>query len=307
MNQAQWAAYKSALKTLDAGPRKIEKAREEYRAASEYMQQHKRTYSEAAQERYYETARAKRDTAIKGEVAKIAKALETVREYRNFPNEKIDLSSTKLMNAITVTRVVGKKMRPDEQLGIAEQFRGEPAALHFLADLYRQNGLYYADYVDSMAAPVSDEAIQNLEYCLGSYEMLGKWPFDEKCYWTQHEFAEAATRLGFDVADGKDVYVEALKDARKGKSPEEQRIISEAIIQIQRGNEYGMSDAQKATIFNGVTDKLQALVNKAEAAEITRQAATQESLDAIRAAANGPGDAQQNDGDAGEGGANYGS
>lgn len=285
MDKSQWAAFKSAVKTLDAAPRRIAQARAEYAEADKYMQEHKRIYSEVGQQNYYKTAQTKRDTAIKGEVAKIAKALETVREYRTFPNEAIDLNSTKLMNAISVMNVMGKKLRPDEQLSIAEQFRGEPAALHFLADLYRQNGLYYADHVDAMAKPIPEDAIENLEYCVGAYEGLGKWPFDDKCYWTQNAFAEAASRYGFDVNDGKDVYIEALKAARNGKSPEEQRIISEAIIQIQRGNEYGMSDAQKATLFDGVTEKLEALANDTEAREISRQATTQEALDTIRATA----------------------
>jgi len=283
MNQAQWTAFKAAIKTLDAGPKKIAQARAEYDEADRYMREHKRIYSEVGQQNYYKTVQAKRDTTIKAEIGKIAKALETVREYRTFPGEAIDLNSTRLMNAISVMNVLGKKLRPDEQLSIAEQFRGQPAALHFLADLYRQNGLYYADHVDAMAKPVSQEALDNLDYCVGAYEMLGQWPFDEKCYWTQHEFEEAASRYGFDVADGRDAYVEALKAARKGKSPEEQRVISDAIIQIQRGNEYGMDDSQKATLFNGVTEKLELLAHNTEQREIYQQAKTQQTVDAIRA------------------------
>ena len=282
MDKSQWAAFKSALKTLDAGPKKIAQARAEYAEADRYMQEHKRIYSQVGQDNYYKTAQAKRDTAIKGEVAKIAKALETVREYRTFPGEAIDLSSTKLMNAISVMNVVGKKLRPDEQLSIAEQFRGEPAALHFLADLYRQNGLYYADYVDAMAKPISQDALENLEYCVGAYEGLGKWPFEDKCYWTQNAFAEAASRYGFDVADGKDAYVEALKSARAGQTPEAQRILSGAIAQIQNGREY-LTDSQKAEIFNDASAKVKALADDAEAREISRQAATQEAIDLARA------------------------
>lgn len=280
MNQAQWAAYKSALKTLDAGPKKIAQARAEYEEADRYMREHKRIYSEVGQQNYYKTARAKRDTTIKTEVGKIGKALETVREYRTFPGEAIDLNSTRLMNAISVMNVLGKKLRPDEQLSIAEQFRGQPAALHFLADLYRQNGLYYADHVDAMAKPVSQEALDNLDYCVGAYEMLGQWPFDEKCYWTQHEFEEAASRYGFDVADGRDAYVEALKAAREGKSVEEQRILSSAITQIQNGREH-LTDAQKAEIFNDATAKAKAVVENAEAREINKQAVTQGLMDVI--------------------------
>lgn len=279
MNKAEWIAFRSALKTLDAGPKKIEATCKEYRAADEYMQQHKRTYSEIGQQRYYEAAQAKRDTVINGEVSKIAKALETVREYRTFPGEAIDLSSTKLMNAISVMSVVGRKMRPDEQLSIAEQFRGEPAALHFLADLYRQNGLYYADHVDAMAKPVSQEALDNMQYAVDSYEQLGKWP-EDKIYWTKGEFSEAASRYGFDVADGKDAYIEALKAAREGKSVEEQRILSSAITQIQNGREH-LTDAQKAEIFNDATAKAKAVVENAEAREINKQAVTQGLIDVI--------------------------
>jgi len=284
MNKAEWTAFRAAVKTLDAGPKKIAAARAEYAEADKYMQEHKRIYSQIAQENYYKTAQAKRDTAIKGEVAKIAKALETVREYRTFPGEAIDLSSTKLMNALTVINTMGKKLRPDEQLSIAQQFVGEPAALHFLGELYRKNGLFYADHLDAMAKPISETAIENLEYCVGAYEGLGKWPFEDRCYWTANEFAQAATRYGFDVADGKDVYVEALKDARAGQTPEAQRILSGAIAQIQNGREY-LTDAQKAEIFNDASAKVKALADDAEAAEISRQATTQEALDTIRATA----------------------
>ena len=279
MDKLQKASFRSALKTLDAGPRKIAQARAEYAEADKYMQEHKRTYSEIGQESFYKNARSKRDSIIKGEVDKIRKALETVREYRTFPGEAIDLSSTKLMNAISVMSVVGKKLRPDEQLSIAEQFRGEPAALHFLADLYRQNGLYYADYVDSMAKPISQEALDNMQYAVDSYEQLGKWP-EDKIFWTKDAFAEAATRYGFDVADGKDAYVEALKDARAGKSVEEQRILSGAISEILKGQEY-LTDAQKAEIFNDATAKAKAVVENAEAREINKQAVTQGLMDVI--------------------------
>ena len=52
MNQAQWTAYKSALKTLDAGPKKIAQARAEYDAADRYMREHKRIYSQVGQDNY---------------------------------------------------------------------------------------------------------------------------------------------------------------------------------------------------------------------------------------------------------------
>lgn len=283
MNKAEWAAFRSALKTLDAGPKKIAQARAEYAEADKYMQEHKRIYSEVGQENYYKTARAKRDTAIKGEVAKIGKALETVREYRTFPNEKIDLSDAKLQAALNIVNLMGRKLPHAQQISIIQDFQGRPAELNFIADVFDSQKLYYGNYARELAKPVSEEALSNLEYCVGAYEGLNKWPFDEKCYWTQNAFAEAASRFGFDVADGKDAYVEALKAARANKSPEEQRIISEAIIQIQRGNEYGMSDAQKATLFDGVTEKLELLAHNTEQREIYQQAKTQQTVDAIRA------------------------
>lgn len=293
MNKQQWASFKSAIKTLDEGPKRIEKARAEYADTCAYMKDPavKRTFSEVAQQKYFDRARDKRDSIVKSEVSKIAQALETVREYRTFPGEAIDLSSTKLMNALTVINTMGKKLRPDEQLSIAEQFRGEPAALHFLGELYRQSGLYYGDFVDSMAAPIPETALENLQYCVDSYEGLGKWPFEDKCYWTRNAFAEAASRYGFDVTTGADAYIEALKSAREGQTPEAQRILSGAIIQIQQGNEIGMTDAQKAEIFNDASAKVKALADATEAREISRQATTQSALDAIQARADA-GDAE---------------
>ena len=283
MNQAQWAAYKSALKTLDAGPKKIAQAREEYRAADKYMQEHKRVYSQAGQDNYYKTAQAKRDNIIKAEVGKIGKALEVARELRNFPDEKIDLSDAKLQAALNIVNLMGHKLPHAQQISIIQDFQGRPAELNFLADVFDSQKLYYGNYARELAKPISEEALNNLDYCCGAYEMLGKWPFDEKCVWTKDAFAEAATRYGFNMTDTKDPYIEALKNARKGKSPEEQRVISEAIIEIQRGNEYGMDDSQKATLFNGVNDKLELLAHNTEQREIYQQAKTQQTIDAIRA------------------------
>lgn len=283
MDKSQWAAFRSALKTLDAGPKKIAQAREEYSAADAYMRDpaNSRRYSDIGKENYYKTAKTKRDTVIKGEVAKIAKALETVREYRTFPNESINLGDSKLQAALNIINLMGSKLPHAQQISIIQDFQGRPAELNFLADVFDSQKLYYGNYARELAKPVSEEAISNLEYCVGAYEGLGKWPFDNKCYWTRNAFAEAASLYGFDVADGKDAYVEALKAAREGKSVEEQRVISEAIIKIQRGNEYGMDDSQKATIFDGVTEKLEALSNDKEAREIQRQAVTQGLMDVI--------------------------
>lgn len=281
MDKSEWTALKSALKTLDAGPKKIAQARAEYAEADRFMRDpvNSRRYSEIGKENFYKTAQAQRDTVIKGEVAKITKALEVAREYRAYPRESIDLSSVKLMNALTVINMLKGKMRPDEQLSIAEQFRGDPAALRFLSDVYKQNGLYYAPYLADMARPIGTEELDNLQYCCDSYEQLGTWP-EEKLTWTQHAFEEAADRLGFNMTDGRDAYVEALKAARQGQPPEVQRILSDAIIQIQRGAEY-MTDEQKAQLFNDATAKINALADEKEAAEITRQANTQEALDLI--------------------------
>lgn len=283
MDKLQWAQLKSAVKALDAGPKKIAKAREEFDAADRYMQEHKRVYSEVGQQRYYEAAKTKRDNAIDAEVAKMQKAIETVRSFHGYPGEAIDLSSTKLMNALTVVNTLGKKLRPDEQLSIAEQFRGSPAELHFLADIYRQRGYYFADYVDSMAAPIDKTALENIEYACNSWEGLHKWP-EDRLYWTQTAFADAAARLGFD-AEETDPYVTALKAARDGQAPDAQRVLSNAIYQIEHAPESGLTDADKVQLFNDATAKAEALVKGAEAQEITRQATTQQALDAIREAA----------------------
>ena len=280
MNLAQWTSYKSALKTLDAGPKKIAQAREEYRAADKYMQEHKRVYSQAGQDNYYKTAQAKRDNIIKAEVGKIGKALEVARELRNFPDEKIDLSDAKLQAALNIVNLMGRKLPHAQQISIIQDFQGRPAELNFLADVFDSQKLYYGNYARELAKPISEEALDNLDYCVGAYEMLGQWPFDEKCYWTKDAFAEAATRYGFDVTDGRDPYLEALKAARAGKSVEEQRILSSAITQIQNGREH-LTDAQKAEIFNDATAKAKAIVENAEAREINKQAVTQGLMDVI--------------------------
>ena len=282
MDKSQWARFAAAVKTLDKSPRKIAEARAEYSEADAYMRdpQNSRNYSENYKERYYQTAQSKRDNAIKAEVSKIKSALETVRELRTFPGEGVDLNSVKLMNAIKIVETMGKKMRPDDQLSIAQQFRGEPGALNFLATLYRQNGLYYSSYLAEMAAPIDNEAINNMQYCVDAYEQLGKWVFDEKCAWTKQAFLEASLRYGFESTNGEDAFITALKAARQGESQDGQRILSEAIYKIQQGGEY-LTDAQKAEIFNDATMNVKAQADLAESREIKKQAVTQGLMNTI--------------------------
>lgn len=272
MNKSEWASYKAALRTLSKGPEKIKAAKSEYAAADAWMKDpaHRRTWSEEGQKNFYGAAREKRDTVIKGECAKMAAALATVRSLNDFPRESIDLGSVKLQNALNIVQMMGKRLPPAQQLSILESFRGQPAALTFLGDVYEQTGLYYADYARDMAKPISSEALENMEYAIAKAEYTGEWD-EGRIYWTRHAFDEQEKRLGFDANDA-DPFVTALKAMRPGETVDNQRLISNTIMQMT--NDFNMTDTEKTRLFDEVTAKMEAASAAAEEKEIKRQAST---------------------------------
>ena len=198
MDKKEWAAYKSALKTLDNGPKAIREAKVAYNEADSYMKQNQKNWSENGRRDFYAAAREKRDAAIQSECKKMEEAIGTLRAYRTYPNEAVDLNSTTLQNALSIINMMGKKLAPAQQLSILETFRGQPATLEFLSQVYKQNGLFYGDYAAEMAKPLSLNALEEMEANIYRAQFSGEWDAG-KVYWVEHEFERTAARLGFDV------------------------------------------------------------------------------------------------------------
>ena len=215
MDKTQWASFKAAIKTLDSSPKKIKEAKNEYNTADAYMRDpaHRRTWSEEGQRNFYAAAAEKRDKVIKAECEKMKKALETVRAYQDYPGEAIDLNSAKLQNALAIVNSMKDKTPHAVQVTILNSFKGEPAALQFLGDLFDANGLYYSQLAREMAKPISQEALSNIDQSIAAYEWNGEWD-EHRTYWTQNSFNEYAERMGFG-SETADPFVNVLKTMRK--------------------------------------------------------------------------------------------
>lgn len=255
MNTREMADFKAALKTLARGQDKIKAAREDYQKAREYMANPDtcKHYSAIQQEQFKKATADKLKKAMDTEVAAMSRALNIVREYRSFPGENISLDNPKLQSAINLVAVMGKSLSHADQIGIIENFRGDMASLHFISGLFKKQGLYYGDYAESLTAAVSNQALEDMEYCLNSYEMFGKWP-EDKLYWTGGEFDKALDRYGFSA--DIDPWIEALKSLKDGQSVDANRAVAKAVYQIQHAPENGMSDADKAELFNKTTEQI---------------------------------------------------
>lgn len=263
------AAFKTALRTLDRAPKKIREARDVY---SEAIKQNntpeaKRIYSEVYRENTAKAARETRDAEIKKQVDEIRAALAVVREGREFPDSKLDVSNAKLMNAVTMINAVGHSLDPIQQIDIANQFRGDPASLKFLGQIYAKNNLYYADYVASMAKPIPQQALDDLEYCVNRFDYCGGvWDDDSdaKIMWTKGEFAKASERYGYEDSE-IDPFEDALyfMKQRYADDPDAQKAAGYAIRQMQTED---MTPTEKANLFNQTADTI-----KSKAAERTDQ------------------------------------
>jgi hypothetical protein len=169
------------------------------------------------------------------------------------------------------------KLPHAQQISILNNFKGEPAALQFLGDVFDANGLYYSQLAREMIKPISNEALENAEYCVNSYELTGDFP-EEKMYWTKGAFAEQMERLGID-SGAADPFVTALKSMRGGENPEAQRIISAAIYKI--ANSPSMTDTDKADLIDSVTKQIDFTNTAREDKEIKSQARAYDALQGL--------------------------
>ena len=280
MDKKEWAMYKSALKALDQGPKAIKVAKATYDGASNYMKQHEKDWSENGRRDFYAAAREKRDAAIQAECKKMEAAIGTLRLYRSYPNEVVDLNSTQLQNALSIVNLMGKKLPPAQQLSILEAFRGQPATLEFLSQVYKQNGLFYGDYAAEMAKPLSEDAINEMEANIFRTEYSGEWDAG-KVYWVEHEFERTGARLGFDVQT-VDPYVEALRSMKENaKNQDEARAVSNALFKIMNAGEFGLTDSDKEQIMNETYIAMASATEDRERREIATEAHTYRSLEEL--------------------------
>ena len=256
----QRVKYVNALKSLDEGPRKIEAALETYKSDLSAIRDLEKSgnYSPNYVNRMKAQAQQKRDAVVGETVSQLRENLSTVREH-SAAADMLDVDDPTLQNSLRIIEAAGKKLNPSAQLSILQKFRGNTPALEFLADLYDKNGYYYASEARKMITPVNTTAMDNLEYCLESWDMFGKWPAD-KMFWTKNDFRKAVERV-----DGgeKDPYISALEDLARDKNASVRAAASKQLEVLKNGG----VDPEEQAILKKVLDDLVAMAKNPDNAD----------------------------------------
>lgn len=138
-------------------------------------------------------------------------ALEYVKANNDYTTIPIDLESSKLSRALDVASLLGRSMMFSDQVGILNQFRGDPSALRVLEATFRKNGnTWAADVAKEMQKPISTETLDQMNEVLSFfeyYEAQGRFNFPaERMMWTHGNFKKQADRLGLDLDGVADPY-----------------------------------------------------------------------------------------------------
>ena len=252
--------YMASLKTLANGPKRIAEANAKYDAAKSLFDDpiSQRNYSPAFIDRHKAKAKAELDETIKRTVTEMRSALDFVKqEHGN--SAPFDPNDRRIQNAIAVVNAVGKQLDYSQQLDLIEGFRGDVQGLKFISTLLKKNGMEYsADTAMRMARDVSTQALEDMDYSISKYEMLGQWDA-EPIRWTQSEFAKTLERFG-ESAD-TDPYYYALADLKRTRrdDAEAQKVLGEALTIMKQQQEEGNADSSiMAGIYNDAVSKLEA-------------------------------------------------
>ena len=150
-------------------------------------------------------------------------ALEYVRANNDYTTISIDLENNKLSRALDTVNLLGKNMVYSDQVGILNQFRGDPASLRVLEATFRKNGnRWAADVAKEMQKPIDSLALDQMGEVLAFHdyaELQGRFNFPaERMMWTHGNFKKQADRLGLDldgVADPYTLMLEMTLDSLK--------------------------------------------------------------------------------------------
>ena len=241
-NDPKQEKYFRALKVLDEQPKAIEAAKAQFDADMAGIRQleSKGIYGKVYIDKMKDGAKSKRDNAISKAVDKIRDAY-TIAQTERPDADTLDIDDPSLQNALRVIQM--GKVSPSVQLSILEKFRGNPAALSYLGDVFKQRGLFYADKAREMTQGINNEAFDNMAYAISSYDAFGTWPSD-KLFWTRNEFAKALERFGANPAE--DPTVSALKDIVENSGNESaKQAAAQALANRENG---GMSEESADTL-----------------------------------------------------------
>lgn len=206
---------KDALKIMCDAPDSIRRAQDRYKEKLSAIKEKERSgnWSPNAIAADRKTAKEDFDRVVGRLMGQMKSAVYTVNENNSFDGESFDFADPKFQSALTFIGLMGRDMTPKDQINMLEQFRGNPGALNALGAAMKKNGLYFADRAKEMTKTIPHQALEDVAYVVGKYELNGEVDLG-RMKWSGAEFKKAAERYGYDMSDAPDPYVSALMDAR---------------------------------------------------------------------------------------------
>lgn len=224
-----------ALKILSENPTKIEEAKKRYNEKLSEIQSKELSghWSPVAIKEMKERARSERNSVCNALTHSMRAALNIVKDNNNYESDGINLSDAKLQTALSMVSLMGKNMSYVDQVGVLNQFRGQPAALRVLQSAFERNGqAWAAGNAKELQKPISQQAIDEMNTVLAFAEYAeskGEFSFPiEKAYWTKGEFGRQADRLGYDLSAEADPYDFALDLTLNNLEERKRQTLSEA-------------------------------------------------------------------------------
>ena len=206
---------KDALKIMCEAPDSIRRAQDRYKEKLSAIKEKERSgnWSPNAIAADRKTAKEDFDRVVGRLMGQMKSAVYTVNDNNDFGGETFDFSDPKFQSALTFVSIMGRNMTHPDQINMLEQFRGNPGALNALGAAMKKNGLYFADRTKEMTKTIPHQALEDVAYVVGKYELNGEVDLG-RMKWSGAEFKKQAERMGYDMTDAPDPYVAALKDAR---------------------------------------------------------------------------------------------
>ena len=224
-----------SLKILAENPDKIKAQEKLYqeRLSAIKVKEATGNWSPNTIERERREAKEARDRVSHALANAMRPALEYVKANNDYTTIPIDLESPKLSRALDVASLLGKNMVYSDQIGILNQFRGDPASLRVLEATFRKNGnTWAADVAREMQKPISTQALDQMNEVLAFHEYAesqGRFDFPaERMMWTHGNFKKQADRLGLDFDGVADPYTLMLDMTLDSMEENELSTMSEA-------------------------------------------------------------------------------
>ncbi len=210
---------KDALKIVNEVPKSVERAEKLYQERLAEIKTREATgdwgRNKIAADR--QSAKEDRDRVVSRLMGQFESAVVTIKENNSFGGALADFADPKFQAALSFIGTVGHDMSPSDQIGLLEQFKGQPGQLNALGAVMKKHNMFFSNRAQELTKTISNQALEDATYVIGLYKYNGKVDFG-RMRWTKDEFDKFGERNGYDMEDAPDPYLAALSDARNNIS-----------------------------------------------------------------------------------------